>query len=152
MYKLNTLVRFLQHHIRSITENPDLISKNTFKYYRDNLEDIKDKTLYLVKEELSKEINSEARIKKIYPYSFKIVTREEIKQAIEDRKENVVFLHKVGPEGTMIYARCYKLIIGADKPKLYYFDYHMIEDDSPDALLKEDLENLAEGKKGFSLF
>ncbi len=151
MYKLNTLVRFLQHHIRTIIDDPDKISKNAFKYYKDNMQDIKDKTLYLLKDELAKEINSESRIKEVYPYKFKIVTKEEIKQAIEERKEDVVFLHKVGPEGTQIYARCYKIIIGADKPKLYYFDFHTIKDDKSDALLKDDLENLAKGKR-FSIF
>jgi hypothetical protein len=147
MYKLNTLVRFLQRHVRKIAENPDLISRNAFKYYKDNMEDIKGKTLYLRKDELAPEISNRARIDKVYPYEFKLVTKEEIKEAIAQRKEDVVFLHKVGPEGTQIYARCYKIIIGADKPKLYYFDYHMIEDDQPDALLKDDLENLAKGKQ-----
>jgi hypothetical protein len=151
MYKLNTLVRFLQHHIRTIIDDPDKISKNAFKYYKDNMQDIKDKTLYLLKDELAKEINSEIRIKEVYPHKFKIVTKEEIRQAIEDREENVVFLHKVGPEGTQLYARCYKIIIGADNPKLYYFNFHMIKDDKPDALLKDDLENLAKGKS-FSIF
>lgn len=152
MYKLNTLVRFLQNHIRKISQNPDLISGNTFKYYKDNMENIKDKTLYVLKDELAPSINSRAKMEKVYPYEFKIVSKEEIKQAIEERKENVVFLHKVGPEGTMKYARCYKIIIGADKPKLYYFEYHMIEDDQPDAFLKDDLEDLASGKSFLNIF
>ncbi|MFW5886436.1 MAG: hypothetical protein ACOCUL_01640 [Bacteroidota bacterium] len=147
IYKLSALVRLMQEHMKTITEEPSLAGKNMFKYHRDNMEDIKDKTLYLRKDELSKEINSERKIRKVYPYDFKLVSKQEIEDAIDQKDDNVVFLHKVGPEGTQLVARCYKLIVGAaENPNLYYFDYHMIGDKKPDGLLEKDLENLAKGK------
>ena len=145
-YKLALLVRFVQNHIKLIQEKPEIVSQNVFNYYNDNIKDIKSKTLYLLEEELAKEVNSTARIKKVYPYKFKIVTKDEIQQAIKDRDENVVFLHKVGPEGTKMNARCYKIIIGAADANFYYFDYHKISNKEPDGFLEKDFKKLAKSK------
>ncbi|MBN2215100.1 MAG: hypothetical protein JW723_12730 [Bacteroidales bacterium] len=142
-YKLGILVRFIQKHALLIKERPEIVSANVLKHYNDNIREIKDKTLYLLENELAKEVNSVARIKKIYPYRIRIVTREEIEQAIKDRDENIVFLHKVGPEGTKLNARCYKVIIGAGDANFYYFDYHQISDKNPDGFLASDFKKLA---------
>jgi hypothetical protein len=142
-YKLGILVRFIQNHVNLINEHPEIISANIFKHYNDNKGDVKTKTLYLIAEELEPAINSRARISKIYPYNFKLVTQEEIKDAITNRDENVVFLHKVGPEGTRLDARCYKILIGAGDANFYYFDYHMINDKKPDGFLEDDLKKIS---------
>jgi hypothetical protein len=143
IYKLGTIVRFIQNHVNLIYEKPELISNNIFKFYNENIKDIHTKTLYLVQDELSPEISTPARIKAIYQYKFKIVTREEINQAIKDGNEEVVFLHKVGPEGKRAEARCYNIIIGAADANFYYFDYHMVTEKNPDGLLESDLKKLA---------
>jgi hypothetical protein len=148
IYKFSTIIRLMQEHIRVITKNPDLIGSNIFKYYKDNMGDIKQKTLYVLAEELAKEVNTIKRIQKVYSHRVKIVTREEIQEAIENKNDDVVFLHKVGPEGTKLIARCYKLLVSAgEKPTLYYFDYHMISDKKPDGFLEKDFENLEKEKK-----
>jgi len=141
-YKLALLVRFMQNHVRLISEHPEIISANVFKHYNDNIKDIRDKTLYILESELSSEVNSAARIKKVYPYKFKIATREEIAEAIDERNPDVVFLHKVGPEGTKEHARCYKVIIGAADANFYYFDYHSVSDKNPDGFLEDDFKKL----------
>lgn len=143
MYKVGVFLRFMQNHIQLIKDNPDLISNNIFKHYNDNIKDAHTKTLYLLEEELAKEVSTAARIKKIYPYKFRIVTMDEIKEAILNKDENVVFLHKVGPEGKKIKARSYKIIIGAGDANFYYFDYHMINDKKPDGFLDSDFKRLA---------
>jgi hypothetical protein len=142
-YKLGILVRFIQKHALLLKAHPEIVSVNVLKHYNDNIKEIKDKTLYLLENELAKEVNSVARIKKIYPYKFKIVTKEEIELAIKDRREDIVFLHKVGPEGTKLDARCYKIIIGAGDANFYYFDYHKISDKNPDGFLASDFKKLA---------
>ncbi len=143
IYKLALLVRFIQNHAKLIKEKPEIVTVNVFKYYNSNIQDIKSKTLYVLEEELSKEVNSAARIRKVYPYKFQIVTKEDITEAIKNRDENVVFLHKVGPEGTKVDARCYKVIIGAADANFYYFDYHRISDKNPDGLLEKDFKKMA---------
>ncbi|MCK4853031.1 MAG: hypothetical protein KAT31_02190 [Bacteroidales bacterium] len=141
-YKLGILVRFIQQHLRLIHKHPEIISANVFKQYNDNMKDVKQKTLYLLENEMANDINSAAKIRDIYPYKFKLVSREDIRQAIQDRDDDVVFLHKVGPEGTRLEARCYKVLIGADDASFYYFDYHMISDKKPDGFLSKDLKKI----------
>ncbi len=141
-YKLAVLVRFIQNHAKLLRERPEIISANVLKHYNDNIKDIKGKTLYLLEEELAPSVNSAARISKVYPNEFKLVTMEDIEEAIKNRDPNVVFLHKVGPEGTKLNARCYKIIIGAADANFYYFDYHKVSDKSPDGFLESDFKNL----------
>ena len=145
-YKLGTMVRFLQDHIRLITENPGLVSQNVYKHYNENMADVRQKTLYLVEDELDKPVSSEARIRQVYPYNVKIVEPEEIKELIMAGDENAVFLHKVGPEGKKMNARVYKILIGAADGKFYYFDYHKVKAKSPDAFLESDFKKLAKAK------
>jgi hypothetical protein len=146
-YKLGTMVRFLQDHVRLITENPDMVSQNVYKHYNDNMPAIKDKVLYLVEDELARNVSSEAKIRKIYPYDIKIVDREMIKQLIMDGDEDAVVLHKVGPEGKKMEARVYKILIGAADAKFYYFDYHRASVRKPDAFLDSDFKKLAKASK-----
>ncbi len=142
-YKFQTILRFMQQHVELIHKNPKLIRTNMFKIYNDSMQSIKNKILYVIKDELAPDCNTEAKIKKIYPYRFKIVTREEVSKAIDERNPDVVFLHKVGPEGTRLIARCYKILIGAADSKFYYFDYHRINDKEPDGFLAKDFKRLA---------
>lgn len=146
-YKLAVLVRFIQNHAKLLRERPEIISANVLKHYNDNIKDIKGKTLYLLEEELAPSVNSAARISKVYPYEFKLVTMEDIEEAIKNRDPNVVFLHKVGPEGTKLDARCYKIIIGAADANFYYFDYHKVSDKSPDGFLESDFKNLSKSDR-----
>ncbi len=142
-YKLGILVRFIQNHLRHIHKNPEIISSNVFKHYNDNAKDVKTKNLYLLEAEMAKDVNSAARIQKNYPHPFKLVEKDEIREAITNRSEDVVFLHKVGPEGTRLNARCYKILIGASDAAFYYFDYHMINDKKPDGFLANDFKKIS---------
>jgi hypothetical protein len=142
-YKLGTMVRFLQDHIRLISANPDMVSQNVYKHYNDNMADVRTKTLYLLEEELEQSVSSQARIRQVYPYEVKIVETEEIKELIMAGDEHAVFLHKVGPEGKKMNARVYKILIGAADGKFYYFDYHKVNVKKPDAFLQSDFKKLA---------
>lgn len=144
-YKLGVFLRFMQNHVQMLLENPDLLSVNIFKHYNDNIAELGGRTIYVVADEMSKEINTAAKAKKYYPGDIKFVTREEIQNAIDERTPHVVFLHKVGPEGTRTDSRCFKILIGVDDAKFYYFDYHMVGDkaDNADAFLVKDLKQIA---------
>lgn len=147
VYKIESLVRFMQTHIHNMRDNPGMIKKNIFEYYNEFSKDIKQKTLYLVKDEVSPEVNTIAKIKQVYPYRVEFVTREEIEDAIENRTEDVVYLHKVGPQGTRLRARCYKIIIGAKDANFYYFDYHWVKKGKNfDGFLEKDFKKIAKGK------
>jgi uncharacterized protein involved in tolerance to divalent cations len=146
-YKLGIMIRFLQYHVRLITEHPEIVDNNVYNYYNRNMADVRGKTLSLVEDELAGDISTISRIKAIYPYDVKIVSRDEIKQLIMAEDENAVVLHKVGPEGKKLNGRVYKILIGAADAKFYYFDYHKESEKRPDAFLASDLKRLARATK-----
>ncbi len=143
VYKLSLIVRFIQNHMLLLKYSPSIAFDNYLAYYNRNMDDIRTKILYVVKEELAPEVNTIEKIKNYYPYRVKIVAREDIEEAIYRKDPDVVFLHKVGPEDTKLQARCYKIIIGAANAKFYYFDYHMVTNKSPDGLLISDFKKMA---------
>ena len=140
-YKLGIFLRFMQKHVKLLMENPGLAGENILKYYNKNISDIRGKTLYLVASEMAKDVNTIPKIKKVYSGQVKLVSKDEVKQAIAD-KLDIVFLHKVGPESTKFKARCYKILIGAADANFYYFDYHIVSDDKPDGFLAKDFKKL----------
>lgn len=142
-YKLGAVVNFMQNHVKLTFDNPNLSSKNIIQYYNKNVTNIKGKTLYVIKEELAGEVNTVENISKYYKGNVKIVSAEDIQEAINKNDENVVFLHKVGPPADSDKkARCYKLVMGASDAKLYYFDFHMIKNKNVDGFLVSDFKNL----------
>ncbi len=139
-YKMEGFIRFMQDHVKLANDNPDIIKSNMFKYYNKNVKSLNNKKLFVVKEDLAPEVNTLQSIKAVYPYAVEIVTQEQISEAIAKKDPDVVFLHKVGPEGTKYKARCYKIIIGAADSQFYYFDWHMVSLKNRDGLLLKDFK------------
>lgn len=147
IYKLSAFLQILQDHIKMIENTSHVNKVNVIQQYNKNAFKIKEKELYVIKDELDKSINTESKFKTIYPYKFKFVSREILEDAIDNKLENVVFLHKVGPEGTQRKARCWKTIIDAETSELYYFNYHMISANKRDGLLEKDLKKISKARK-----
>lgn len=141
-YKLEAFVLFMQNHVRNVLANEKLIGDKGFRQYNRERGSLAGKKLLLTKEDLARELQNPKTIAANYPYEFEIVTREEIADAIARQDPDVVFLHKVGPEGTRIRARVYKLLVGAADSKLYYWDYQMIKHATDDAFQMKDLKRL----------
>ncbi|MFH2094398.1 MAG: hypothetical protein ABIJ16_01765 [Bacteroidota bacterium] len=144
VYKIGTLINFIQNHVLLTSKNPDLNSDNIITHYNRNISSVKEKTFYIIKDEMADDADTETEIKKVYPYKIQFVTRDDIQEAIAEDNDEVVFLHKVGPEGTKSNARCFKILMGANDAQLYYFDYHMIDDEKKqDGFLLKDFKKLA---------
>jgi len=146
-YKLGPILHFMQNHIKLTKENPDVKVTNIVSYYKKHTPSVKNKTLYLMKENLSNDLNTESKFKNIYPYKFKFVNQEELADVINARQKDAVFFHKVGPMETMKKARVYKIFLGADDGQIYYFDWHMINKKRPDKLLDKDIKLLIKEKE-----
>jgi len=145
LYKLGAIVKFMQDHVKVLQEHPNLSGKNVFKYYMNNLEELKGKTLYLLKDEMAKDVNTPEKIKKYYSGNVKFVSEEEIKQAILSGNPDVVFLHLVRPDRDAEKMRIYKALMGAADGKLYYFGYHKYKKGKyPDAFLASDFKKLSD--------
>lgn len=143
IYKIEGLIRFMQNHIKLIDQNPALIKNNIFEYYNKNTKEIKGKELWVVENDLEKTTRALAQIRKNYSYTVKVVTPENIENAIAEKNPNVVYLHKVGPDGTRLQARCYKIVMGAGDDQIYYFDYHTITKSEGDGLLESDFKKMS---------
>ncbi len=143
-YKMGAIVKFMQNHIILTRDNPGIMGKkNVLMYYNKNTSDLKDKTLYCIKDELDKDVNTNSKIKQYYSGKVVITTAEEIEKIIAKKDPNAVFLHKVGPSTKDDKLRIYKLIMGAADGKLYYFGYHKFKKGKKDdAFLAADFKKL----------
>ena len=148
VYHLATLVRFLQQHVRALMDNPSLVSQHPFQVYNRNMSLLSEKTLYLVRDELASDITTEEQIRDVYPYPFRLVEGEELREMLKSGEaEDVVFLHKVGPQNRDLESRVYKMLLGVDDATLYYFNYHKANAKNPDAILKNDLRRIGKAPK-----
>lgn len=142
-YKIGALILFIQNHINLTYVNSNLNNTNILEYYKKNTSDIGTKEIYVIADELSKDVNSNSKISKYYKGKVKITTEEEIEKAISERNKNVVILHIVAPlledkKG----GKCYKMLIGASDGKLYYFDSHLVTKKNFGVFLKQDFLNI----------
>jgi hypothetical protein len=140
LYKMGAFLMYMQLNITNPALNENIKVQNLKDVCSP---DLKKKELWFVKEDLANDINTIEKIKKIYSYPVKIVTAEEIEKAINEKKPNVAFLHKVGPEDTDVNSGyCMNFIISASNGQLLYSNDHKIEADSPDAFLVKDFKKI----------
>ena len=142
-YKLGIVLKFMQKHLLWLKENPDLKDRSVMNQYRKAKEHTKNKTLYLLKSEMSDDVNTLAEISDIYSGKVKFVTQEEIQEAVDTKNDNVILLHLVAPETDKNNLLCLKMLLGASDAKLYYFGFHKIKKgEKPGAFLKSDFEKI----------
>ncbi|MCQ2973788.1 MAG: hypothetical protein MJ211_03140 [Bacteroidales bacterium] len=144
VYKLTPIVKFMQNHVNLTKEHPELTEKNIILYYNKNVEKLGDKKLYIIKEDLPKDLKTPAKVKECYSKPFEILEEpDELETIIKNQDEKTVFVHKVGPpKGSPKVARCICLVLGVDG-SVYYTDYHKINAKNPDGFLKTDFKKLS---------
>jgi hypothetical protein len=144
--RLGIILAFMQKHAKLISEEPSLTGRKYLKYYNVNAPEVMKKTILVKEEDLSPDISTIEAIKAIYPFPLKIVSEEEIVQAINEKSPNTLILHKVGPVGENKAGYCFKMLIGVDDAQMYYYSQHMYKATSPNGLLESDLKRLARYK------
>ncbi len=143
-YKLGGLLKTIQFYAEWSMQNPN---QNVEEFVKKSSVLLKDKELWLLAKELPKDLQTIDKIKQVYPYPVKLVTEKEIEEAIKNKDEKVVFLHKIGPEEyKLTNVFCFKTLLSCFDGKPYYFDYHTISKDKPDAFLKADFKKIGEAK------
>jgi hypothetical protein len=141
-YKLSPILLFMQKHAQMISADPSLTLRKYLKYYNKNIPAIKDKTILVEKEDLSPEISTIERIRKLYTGKIEIVKNEDIIKAIEDKTPNAVIVHKVGPKGDRWSGYCFVMLLGIDDSEMYYYNLHLVDRANPNGLLPGDLKRL----------
>jgi len=142
-YKLGAILSFMQKHAAMISDDPSLTGRKYLKYYNKNIPEVVNKTILVKKEDLAPEISTLEQIQTIYPYKIEIVAEEDIMRAIADKTPNTLILHKVGPVEDKNSGYCFKMLIGTDDSKMYYYHQHLINNDNPNGLLPADLKRLS---------
>lgn len=144
-FKLGLILTFIESHIHNLIAHPEIKKpRKALKFYMANMKTIHDKTLYVTKEELTKSVDTEKKIKQFYPYNVKIVSAEEIEKIIDNKDPNAVILHQVAPGKTHKQIRCWNAILGADNASLYFFNWFVIKNGKrPQGLSEKDFKKLA---------
>lgn len=143
-YKLGAILSFMQKHAEMILANPSLTGRKYLKYYNKFIPDVAGKTILVKEEDLAPGVSDIESIKAIYSGKIKIVSEEEIVDAIESRAPATVILHKVGPTGEdQDSGYCFKMLIGTDDANMYYYNQHVINKTNPNGLLAADLKRLS---------
>ena len=140
LYKMGGVLLFMQYFVNYNIKHPDTKLSKMVKKISGQ---VKDKELWLIKDELASDVNTVKKIKKYYPYTVKIVSKEDIKEAIKQRNKNVIFLHKIGPEKTAGQGRCWKFVVSAKDGIPLFYASKKVNSKKPDAFLKKDFKKLA---------
>lgn len=142
-YKLGLALIYMQKHIDWLKANPNVEDKALINHYRKTKKNTKNKTLYLLKSEMSEKINALSKIKTVYSGKVKFATEEEIKEAIDNKESDVLVLHLVAPARQVKGSVVTKMILSAFDAELFYFDFHKVKGKNmPNKFLKSDFEAL----------
>ncbi|MDR0713648.1 MAG: hypothetical protein LBF89_05245 [Bacteroidales bacterium] len=137
--KLPLMLQFAQIHLNRIHEK-GFKMPYSLKDYNDNVNELKNKTLYLKESDLSKEVSAPDDIKKLYSGKVKIVSSEEITQAIEQKEPNAAVLLQIGPAENENSGRSYRLIYSIDNGNLLYYNFQNITQKTPAGMLAKDFK------------
>lgn len=147
-YKLSVMIEFIQKRAELMKGRPDYLSMRYLKYYNKNTPEIKGKTLLVLEKNLASEIGTIEKIRKNYAYDIKIVTEDDLEDAIAEKKD-YLFLHCVMPEEKGKKGWTFKLVFGIADGRLYYYNKHTISSKKPAGLLKSDLKKMSSKNKLF---
>jgi len=145
-YKLGAILFFMQKHASMISEDPSLTGRRYLNYYNINAPKLKDKTILVVKDDLTPAISTIQSIRAIYQHRIEIVDEEAIEKAIREKTPNTLILHKVGPGASRYAGISFKMLIGTDDFDMYYYHQHTITRTAPDGLLADDLRRMARAR------
>lgn len=138
-YLMGVFLKFMQYYVFYNANNQ---SADINKLVNSNKPELKDLEIWFTKEQLANDVNTLDKISKVYKHKVRIVTVEEIENAINQNKTGIAILHKVGPAKNK--GRTLKFIIGIADGKPYYFNHTEVSSSRPDAFLIEDFKNLVQ--------
>lgn len=138
LYKLAGILRYFQFYAQYNLEHPGSGIKDVAKANKSKLEG---KELWLLQSEMAEEVNSLEKISKYYEGNVRFVSPEEIRQAIHEGNNNVVFLHKTGPKNHLGHY-CMKILVCAGDGCPVYYDMTPVSSSKPDAFLESDFKAL----------
>ncbi len=139
VYILGGVLMFMQYYANYQLKNPnskiqDVINKEKAVLHQ--------KELWLIKDDLDNDANSLSKIQKTYNHSVKIVSREDVENAISQKNTNVAYLHLVLPRTTSDKSRSWKFILSAADGKPLYYTYSRTKKGDDGKLSAKDLKKM----------
>jgi len=142
-YKLGALVQFLQSHTEMLLNTPGYTNDIVIKNYLKRAPEVKDYTLYVLQEDLGEKVYDFDEIEKVYKGDVEIVDQKKIKEAIDNKKDNILFVHKAGPEKTNLeFGTTRKFILSVKGGEVYYIAEDYIRKKTPEGFLESDFKKL----------
>ena len=139
-YAIPAFVKFMQKHVKNIQDKHFLISLSGLKYYNGIL-NLKYNLLLFNKDALSEDANTEEKIKTVYKYPVKLLSKEEIQKELETNPRNTVFNLHVGPSLNAASGKCFEMIFDTDG-NLYYYNNRNITNINKDGFTLNDFKNI----------
>ncbi|HDZ40430.1 MAG TPA: hypothetical protein ENH59_01955 [Bacteroidetes bacterium] len=141
-HKMGILIRFIQAHVDHIREDPSLTGKRYLEYYNRFVPEIPGKTIFVTEYDLVPELRTAEAADEYYPENLKVVSESEIDEAIKNKAEHTLVLHRVGPVKAEKGGLCFKMLLGTDDARMYFYGEHRISDRKPNGLLISDLKRI----------
>lgn len=142
-YKMGMIVKFIQQHSRLVMDNSRTPGVRFLKYYNRYVPDIEGRTILAREVDMAASVSAKEEIATIYSGPFQLVSKEEIMKAVKEGRPNTLILHKVGPPDEIAGAYVFKMLIGTDDSRMYYFNTHKVDQRNPNGFLPADLKRLA---------
>ncbi|MBM3419816.1 MAG: hypothetical protein FJY11_01645 [Bacteroidetes bacterium] len=142
-YKMGMIIRFIQSHAQLVIANPKNQGVRYLRYYNQFVPEIMDKTVLAREEDMEASLAGQEAVAGAYSGKFLLVSDDEIRSAVDEKRPNTLILHKVGPPDELTGAYVFKMLIGTDDAKMYYFNTHKIDARNPNGFLPSDLRRLA---------
>lgn len=138
-YVIPAIIKFFQIHLKNLENDRFPISLNGLKFY--NKTGFKDKYLLMNKDKMASIVNSQEKVKKVYPYNIKLLSVAEIKEELTSNPENTVFHFHVGPALDTGAGKCFEMIFDQDG-NLYYYNFRKITNDNGDGFNLDDFNKI----------
>ena len=140
LFLIPAYVDIIQDHIYRIQESVLLAFKGSL-IYSDRVSMLKGKIVLFSKDQLGYEIADEEFVK-LFKGDAKLVSADDIEDAVTDNKENSAVAVVVIPKGGTPGSYCYKMIITTDSHQLLFLRRQKISKRSPAGFSAEDIRKI----------
>lgn len=146
LYKIAGFINYMQYMARRRLKE-DFSMESMYGICSNSL---KSKKIWILNDEIEDSLADTIKLAMLYPYSIEFKTKEEIQEALFLKKKDIAYFHLIAPpynDDEIVLKNCWKFIIACDTGELLYSDGHIVEQNVPGRLLKQDLVRITECQK-----
>ncbi len=138
---IDAYINIIEAHVLRV-QKKKIAATLGLSWYSNRLQELKDKIILVNKVDLS-DIVSKEEANDILEKSGKVVEEDEIYDAIDNKKANMVYTICIGPDVEKQGSYCYKMVVSADSHDIYYYRKQKVNSKNPKGFLPEDLKKIA---------